>query len=412
MLGRVTTPQNLDERFRDAVSALHRSRRPPRARPMPSATAPRSPASAPCELFDAQLASRHLDLAARWLRSFNEGFYTIGSSGHEGNAAVAAALLPDRPGAAALPLGRLLLRPAPRASPTPPGTCCAAWSPRPSEPIAGGRHKVFGSADLNIIPTTSTVASHLPRAVGLAFSLARPRAAQRRVAGRRHRGRLLRRRLGQPRQRHRRAQRRRLVRPLRRTPAAAAGLRGQRPGHQRAVAGRVGRRDAQVAARAAVHRRRRLRPGRHLRRGRRGGRLRAARAAPARGAAPVHGPADGPRRRGRRGRLPLRRGDQPRPGARPAGRHRPAAGRGRPAHARRGDHPVRRDRLAGPQGRRGGARRAQAGLGRRDRRPARPAPPAARRPTRSPTRPPGPPAPAPRPAARRSAASCPSRAGR
>ena len=36
-----------------------------------------------------------------------------------------------------------------------------------TEPIAGGRHKVFGRADLNIIPTTSTIASHLPRAVGL-----------------------------------------------------------------------------------------------------------------------------------------------------------------------------------------------------------------------------------------------------
>ena len=44
------------------------------------------------ELFDAQLASRHLDVAARWLRSKNAGFYTIGSSGHEGNAALAAAL--------------------------------------------------------------------------------------------------------------------------------------------------------------------------------------------------------------------------------------------------------------------------------------------------------------------------------
>ena len=31
------------------------------------------------------------------------------------------------------------------------------------EPIAGGRHKVFGHPDLHIIPTTSTVASHLPR---------------------------------------------------------------------------------------------------------------------------------------------------------------------------------------------------------------------------------------------------------
>ena len=39
------------------------------------------------------------------------------------------------------------------------------------EPIAGGRHKVFGHADLAIIPQTSTIASHLPRAVGLALAL-------------------------------------------------------------------------------------------------------------------------------------------------------------------------------------------------------------------------------------------------
>ena len=48
-------------------------------------------------VFDAQLASRHLDLAARWLRSKGKGYYTIGSSGHEGNAAVAAALRPTDP---------------------------------------------------------------------------------------------------------------------------------------------------------------------------------------------------------------------------------------------------------------------------------------------------------------------------
>ncbi len=48
-------------------------------------------------LFDAQLGSRHLDLAARWLRSQGKGYYTIGSSGHEGNAAVAAALRPTDP---------------------------------------------------------------------------------------------------------------------------------------------------------------------------------------------------------------------------------------------------------------------------------------------------------------------------
>src|SRR5258708_292700 len=43
------------------------------------------------------------------------------------------------------------------------------------EPIAGGRHKVFGHSDLHIIPTTSTVASHLPRAVGVAYALGRGR---------------------------------------------------------------------------------------------------------------------------------------------------------------------------------------------------------------------------------------------
>ena len=41
------------------------------------------------------------------------------------------------------------------------------------EPIAGGRHKVFGHPDLGVIPQTSTIASHLPRAVGLAIALHR-----------------------------------------------------------------------------------------------------------------------------------------------------------------------------------------------------------------------------------------------
>ena len=40
------------------------------------------------ELFESQLLSRHIDLEAREMRMRNEGFYTIGSSGHEGNAVV------------------------------------------------------------------------------------------------------------------------------------------------------------------------------------------------------------------------------------------------------------------------------------------------------------------------------------
>src|SRR5690349_15788518 len=47
--------------------------------------------------FDAQLQSRHLDLAIRWLQTQGEAFYTIGSAGHESNAAVAMALRPTDP---------------------------------------------------------------------------------------------------------------------------------------------------------------------------------------------------------------------------------------------------------------------------------------------------------------------------
>jgi 2-oxoisovalerate dehydrogenase E1 component len=41
------------------------------------------------------------------------------------------------------------------------------------DPASGGRHKVFGNAALNVIPQTSTIASHLPRAVGVAFAIGR-----------------------------------------------------------------------------------------------------------------------------------------------------------------------------------------------------------------------------------------------
>ena len=41
------------------------------------------------------------------------------------------------------------------------------------DPISGGRHKVFGSVPLGVLPQTSTIASQLPKAVGLALCLAR-----------------------------------------------------------------------------------------------------------------------------------------------------------------------------------------------------------------------------------------------
>ncbi|WP_329091008.1 thiamine pyrophosphate-dependent enzyme [Actinomadura citrea] len=126
------------------------------------------------ELFDAQLGSRHLDLAARRLQAQGHGFYTIGSSGHEGNAAVAGALRPDDPALLHYRSGAFFLERARQVPGQNPlrdvllGLVAAA-----EEPIAGGRHKVFGSRPLNVIPQTSTIASHLPRALGVAFAIER-----------------------------------------------------------------------------------------------------------------------------------------------------------------------------------------------------------------------------------------------
>lgn len=125
-------------------------------------------------LFEAQLESRHLDLLARSLKSRGRGYYTIGGSGHEGNAAVGGSLqqgdlsfLHYRSGAYFCARAAL--------GPGPAGTfdVLRGMLGAADEPIAGGRHKVFGSVDLCIPPQTSTIASHLPKAVGYAVALDR-----------------------------------------------------------------------------------------------------------------------------------------------------------------------------------------------------------------------------------------------
>lgn len=132
------------------------------------------PDEALLDLFDSQIGSRHLDLIARELRAAGHGYYTIGSAGHESNAAVAAALRPTDPALLHYRSGAFFLHRGRQVGGTDAirdvllGMLAAT-----DEPIAGGRHKVFGRADLAIIPQTSTIASHLPRAVGVAFSLGR-----------------------------------------------------------------------------------------------------------------------------------------------------------------------------------------------------------------------------------------------
>jgi 2-oxoisovalerate dehydrogenase E1 component len=124
--------------------------------------------------FGAQVQSRHLDLAMRWLQSIGEGFYTIASAGHEANAAVALALRPTDPALLHYRSGAFYAARAHQAHRTGAiedvllGAMAAV-----DDPISGGRHKVFGNKALHVIPQTSTIASHLPRAVGMAFALGR-----------------------------------------------------------------------------------------------------------------------------------------------------------------------------------------------------------------------------------------------
>ncbi|MFD2740873.1 thiamine pyrophosphate-dependent enzyme [Sulfitobacter aestuarii] len=123
-------------------------------------------------LYRAQVLSRALDLQSRVMQKQGQGFYTIGSSGHEGMAAVAHALRPDdiaflhyRDAAFQIARadqlgGQDMLR-----------DMLLSFACSAEDPTSGGRHKVLGSRALMIPPQTSTIASHLPKALGAAHSI-------------------------------------------------------------------------------------------------------------------------------------------------------------------------------------------------------------------------------------------------
>ncbi len=164
----------VDEAFRDAVARLDPA--PPGDLDAPAREGSALTGRLALSLFEAQALSRHLDLAARWLRERDQSFYTIGSSGHEGNAAVAEALRPTDPAFLHYRSGAFFLHRARQAGYEHGArdVLLGVVASR-EEPIAGGRHKVFGSLPLAIPPQTSTIASHLPKAVGAAVALDRRR---------------------------------------------------------------------------------------------------------------------------------------------------------------------------------------------------------------------------------------------
>lgn len=123
-------------------------------------------------IYRSACLSRALDRVSRTMQSRGQGFYTIGSSGHEAMAAVAAALSPKD-------MAFLHYRDAAfqiERSKQVPGQSIAwdmllSFACSSEDPISGGRHKVLGSKALNIPPQTSTISSHLPKAVGAAYSI-------------------------------------------------------------------------------------------------------------------------------------------------------------------------------------------------------------------------------------------------
>lgn len=124
------------------------------------------------DLVDAQLTSRLLDVHSRELQAAGESFYTIGSAGHEGNAAVAAAFrhqdmafLHYRSGAFFVQRQRKV------PGSTPIYDMLLSFAASADDPISSGRHKVLGSLDHFVPPQTSTIGSHLPKAVGMAHSI-------------------------------------------------------------------------------------------------------------------------------------------------------------------------------------------------------------------------------------------------
>ncbi|WP_375503277.1 thiamine pyrophosphate-dependent enzyme [uncultured Jatrophihabitans sp.] len=120
--------------------------------------------------------SRLLDIHARRMRETGRGHYTIGSAGHESNAYVAEALRPTDPALLHYRSGGFFLARALQAGRSIDDALRAvllSMLAGTADAASGGRHKVWGDAALAVIPQTSTIASHLPRALGVAMSTSR-----------------------------------------------------------------------------------------------------------------------------------------------------------------------------------------------------------------------------------------------
>lgn len=158
------------------------------AEPAPTLLAPGAPlrpgstltAGRALEIFEDQLLSRAIDVEARRLKASGQSFYTISSAGHEQNAVVGSALRVTDPSFLHYRSGGFMMARARRGHETgivgdPVFDTMLSICASADDPTARGRHKVWGSRALWVPPQTSTIASHLPKAVGAAFALGRSR---------------------------------------------------------------------------------------------------------------------------------------------------------------------------------------------------------------------------------------------
>ncbi len=139
---------------------------------VPSADADLDEATAQ-SVFRAMVASRALDVAARRLRADGRGYYTISSAGHEHNALVGHQLRPTDPAFLHYRSGAFVAARRRDDLAAFVRDTVASLQASTTDPVAAGRHKVWGSREHWIPPQTSTIASHVPKAVGTAIALGR-----------------------------------------------------------------------------------------------------------------------------------------------------------------------------------------------------------------------------------------------
>jgi 2-oxoisovalerate dehydrogenase E1 component len=123
--------------------------------------------------FEDMVLSRLLDVAARRLKAAGLGHYTISSAGHERMALVGALTRVTDPALLHYRDGALVMARHRRAGSDPVLDTMRSFVADAREGASGGRHKVWGSAPLWIVPQTSTIASHIPKATGLALAISR-----------------------------------------------------------------------------------------------------------------------------------------------------------------------------------------------------------------------------------------------